>query len=268
MSSCPASCCSDFTADYALLEAPVFRDLERAVLGCSYGGTSWTTREQADAIPGLLGLGPDAHLLEIGSGAGWPGVYVARRSGCRISMLDLPLNALQRAVRNARDELDGAAEVIQASGAALPFRDDSFDFIAHSDVLCCLPEKREMLSECRRVLRPGGRMLFYVIAPAPGLERADLAEALEAGPPFAELDGDYPAMLRNSGWRCEQRSDVTAEYQATLERMVEGMKSRASELADCMGEQEFAEGLARRKQQVAAVARGLLVREVYLAEAA
>jgi len=259
------SCCSDFTGDYDLNAHPVFRAVEREVLGCSYGGTSWTTREQADAIAGELSLGPHSHLLEIGSGAGWPGVYVAGQAGCHLTMLDLPLNALARARNAAEDDLAGNTTVLQASGAALPLRDATADAIAHSDVLCCLAEKREMLAECRRVLRPGGRMLFYVIAPAEDLRGDDLIEAREAGPPFVELPGDYRSLLRKTGWQSGPPLDLTEDYLGTLQRMVESLQSHAADLRDCLGDAEFDETLERRRRQVAAVQRGLLVRERYLA---
>lgn len=268
MPSFSTACCSDFTGDYDANAHPVFRALEREVLGCSYGGTSWTTRGQADAIAGELGLAPDMHLLEIGSGAGWPGVYVAGQAGCRLTMLDLPLNALARAQGEIAKDLAGNGAVLQASGAALPLRNGTADAIAHSDVLCCLAEKREMLAECRRVVKPGGRMLFYVIAPAAGLQGDDIVEAREAGPPFVELSGDYETLLRETGWEPKRPVDLTAGFLGALQRMVEALGKHADELRACLGNTEFDETLKRRRRQVAAVQRGLLVRERYLAEAA
>ena len=45
-----------FTRDYELGSPAVVRDIERSVLGCDYGATSWTTREEAGTVAGLLGL--------------------------------------------------------------------------------------------------------------------------------------------------------------------------------------------------------------------
>ncbi|HSM68188.1 MAG TPA: methyltransferase domain-containing protein, partial [Xanthomonadales bacterium] len=215
-----AACCCDFAADYELNAHPAFARLERRVLGCAYGGTSWTTRAQADRYAPLLELDDGQRLLELGSGAGWPGIYIAARSGAKLTMVDLPFIALSRALERASEELRTPTTAIQASAAALPFTGRGFDAIEHSDVLCCLPEKREMLAECRRVARPGARMLFYVIAPAPGLQGADMAEATETGPPFVDLDGTYQDMLADTGWNLLQREDLSAEYLETLRRMV------------------------------------------------
>lgn len=268
MSKAAIACCCDFALQYEKNSHPALRALERAVLGCDYGGTSWTTREQADRYGPLLKLGDTARMLEIGSGSGWPSVYLAGRYGCELILLDLPLIALRQARQRAGEEgLNRLAGVVSASGAQIPFAGASFDALGHSDVLCCLPEKREMLEECRRVAREGARMLFYVIAPAPGLEGGDALEATDAGPPFVDLDEDYESLLKQTGWRLLERQSLTEEYRQSLARMVAGLEAGAEQLAEVIGADEFPEVLARRRQQLAAVSNGLLVREVYLADA-
>jgi SAM-dependent methyltransferase len=44
----------------------------------------------------------------------------------------------------------------------LPFADGSWDFVIHSDTLEHVPDPLKGLSECRRVLRPGGICLFTI----------------------------------------------------------------------------------------------------------
>ena len=145
-------CCCSFELRNKQHEHPAMRALERKVLGCDFGGTSWTTRAQADEIPAALNLQAGTRLLEIGAGSGWPGLYLAAQTGCDITLLDVPFDALREAIRRAREEKIGAcSQAVAASGAALPFPAGVFDAIGHSDVLCCLPEKLEMLVECRRV---------------------------------------------------------------------------------------------------------------------
>lgn len=261
------TCCSDFAAQYALSGHPDVLELEREVLGCSYGGTSWTTRSQADRIAGKLALKPGSMMLEVGSGTGWPAIYVSSLSGARLTMVDLPMNALKSARSRSLSDLEQPAGIIQANGAALPFHGERFDALGHSDVLCCLPEKHQMLRECRRVARPGAKMLFFVIATAKGLKGDAMTEAIAAGPPFVESETDYASMLQECGWRVRGCQSLTYEYQETLQRMVNGLQSRAQVLRVVLGEDAFDTDLARRKQQVQAVKRGLLVRESYLSVA-
>ncbi len=120
---------------YSSASDPVLRELERRVLGTDYGGNSYTDVEQADQLIELLDLGADSALLDLGSGLGWPGLYLAARSGCSVVLSDVPIEGLQHGDKRAQAEHIRAASVA-SSGLALPFRDGSFDAVTHSDVLC------------------------------------------------------------------------------------------------------------------------------------
>jgi len=111
------------------------RRAEIRVIGSDYGATSYTTRAQADRLAGLLELGRRKLLLDVGSGTGWPGIYVARSTGCRVVLTDFPLEGLRIAARRMQDEgVEGG--VVAAFGDSLPLRDHAFDAATSSDVLC------------------------------------------------------------------------------------------------------------------------------------
>ena len=243
------------------------RTVERTVLGCDYGGTSWTTKQQAEQIVELLKLHSGIKLLDVGAGAGWPGLYLAEASDCDVTLVDLPLNALRQAQERAyEDSMADRVSVVAASGAALPFRRGSFAAISHSDVLCCLPEKNEMLAECRRVASDGATMLFSVIAVAQGLSTTDHHRAMEAGPPFVDAPGDYAELLSQSGWQLIERLDVSAEHRMSLSALVAAF-DESDELSDALGQDVVREAGERRREQIAAIDAGLLGREIFLAVA-
>ena len=126
-----------FNDIYRNYQSPVMLEVERAVTGCDYGATSWTTRDEADGLGRSMLLGPDRRLLEVGGGSGWPGLYLARSTGCEVTLIDLPMTGLRIASeRIAADGLRATCSAALSDGARLPFRDASFDAIVHSDVLC------------------------------------------------------------------------------------------------------------------------------------
>ena len=260
-------CSQAFADSYEVSNLPAMRKVERTVLGCDYGGTSWTTSEQAEQIVDLLELRSGVHLLDIGAGSGWPGLFLADKTGCDVTLVDLPLNALGKARDRARsDGIDGRISAVAASGAALPFRDGTFNAISHSDVLCCLPKKREMLRECRRVASDGATMLFSVIAVTQGLTEAVHRRAVDAGSPFVDAPGDYAELLSQSGWRVSDRIDVTAEHRKSLAVLVEAF-GQSTELSDALGQDVVNESRNRRQTQIDVIEAGLLGREIFLVAA-
>ncbi len=268
MSSDPTSCC-DFAGSYDLSCLPEIKKLEQAALGCDYGGTSWTTREQVSAILQSLQVSPTDQLLDIGSGAGWPGLLLGRLSNCNVTLLDIPLNALsQAAERAAADGMSGQVDIVSASGTALPFNDNSFDRISHSDVLCCLPDKQQFLAESRRVSRDNARMHFSVILPAADLPQSVYDEVVQTGPPFIAVEGSYPELLAVAGWQIESREDVTEEYQRSLQRLVEGIRENEDDLIVLLGEDELIAKRRHREDQISLIAAGHMRRDAYLLTAA
>jgi cyclopropane fatty-acyl-phospholipid synthase-like methyltransferase len=125
-----------FEERYRVTGGDVFLEIEREALGTDYQANGYTTREQADEIGDLLGLGPGRRLLDLGSGCGWPGLHLARRHGCAVvSAEPAPSGAATAAARARRDGIGQHASVV-ARGEAPPFRLASFDAVVHVDVAC------------------------------------------------------------------------------------------------------------------------------------
>lgn len=266
---CSSENCCDFAGNYELSGLPQIKKLEQFALGCDYGGTSWTTRHQADAIVKSLDLNSNSRLLDIGSGSGWPGLLLSKLARCDVMLLDIPLNALRQAAERAStDKMAPQVGIVSGSGAALPFADEAFDRISHSDVLCCLPEKLELLQEARRVVAEGALMNFSVILPAGNLSVSDLDEVLTTGPPFVGVDGCYSDLLQEAGWALVDCEDVSDEYKASLQRLVDGIHTNEEELVRLLGADDLLSKRLHREDQISLITRGLMRREIYVATAA
>ena len=104
---------------------------------------------------------PDHRLdiLDVGCGTGANLQLLLRPYG-RVVGLDFAHDAVARAQTRA------PGRVVQASGDAIPFADESFDLVTAFGVICQLGLRSDQaaLEECWRVLRPGGRVLLRVPA--------------------------------------------------------------------------------------------------------
>ncbi len=239
--------------------------IERQVCGCDFGGNSWTSKEQADALIPLLGLGPDSDFIELGAGTGWPGIYIARTCGCTVTLVDLQEIGLQIALKRAAEENFAdrvSAEV--ADAADLPFPERSFDAIGHSDLLCCLIRKRTVLQQSRRIIRDDGTMAFTVISIAPRLGCSDYDRALENAPEFIEAEENYRVLLEETGWSVTECQDLTDEYRDSCDRQISADNENRAELADLLGAEESKLRLANWHSKLQAVEDGLFVRELFV----
>ena len=255
-----------FAQTYERSQSPAILSVERRACGCDYGGNSWTTRDEARRIAVLLGLKPGVRLMDVGAGAGWPGLYFAKQTGCDAVLVDLPLNGLKIAnERAARDRMSDRCRFAVADGSEMPFCDASFDAISHSDVLCCLEDKRGVLEACRRVIRDTGRMVFTVIWITPGLSPADRERALAGAPLFGEPETDYPTLLGQTGWTVTDSSDITADYAESIRRFESADEEFKDQLEPLLGAAEFAERQAGWRAEFGAIEEGLLRRDLFVA---
>ena len=268
MTSCPH--CDDGVENarltYAASAHPVAREVELRTLGSDFGANGYATLVEVDELAEILALGPGRRLLDVGAGQGWPGLYLARQTGCDVVLTDVPLEGPAAATRRAAsDGTSSRAWALVARGEAPPLRRASVDAVVHTDVLCCLAPKLAVLRATRQALRPRGRTAFTVIFPTPGLPPARARRAIEAGPPHCRLRTSYAALLRSAGFVDIAEHDLTPAYLATARTKLAVADELADGMADMLGQQEFDGMQAKRRVAVSAIADGLLRRARFVA---
>jgi ubiquinone/menaquinone biosynthesis C-methylase UbiE len=113
----------------------------------------------------------EGETVEIGAGTGL-NLRHYRTDLERLVMTE-PEEPMARRLREKAAESSVRAEVVEAPAEALPFPDDSFDTAVSTLALCTVEDPGKAIGELRRVLRPGGKLLFleHVRADDPGLAR-------------------------------------------------------------------------------------------------
>jgi ubiquinone/menaquinone biosynthesis C-methylase UbiE len=108
-------------------------------------------------------------VLDVACGTGVVARLVAERVGTAGSVAAIDINPGMLAVARAAAPATVAVDWQEANAQRLPFPDESFDVALCSLGLPFFPERAAALREMRRILVPGGRIVFNAPGPAPRL---------------------------------------------------------------------------------------------------
>lgn len=113
-------------------------------------------------------------VLELGCGSGTNFGYYDRSAVTHLHALEPAPGMVSRARKTAAQlGLTDRISFIESGAEAIPLEDDSVDTAVITFVLCTIPDWQGALSEVRRVLKPGGRVLFseHGLAPDEGVAK-------------------------------------------------------------------------------------------------
>jgi ubiquinone/menaquinone biosynthesis C-methylase UbiE len=103
--------------------------------------------------------GARGRVLEIGAGTGL-NLELYPHEGLDSLTVTEPDPHMYKQLRQRAAKVCAGADLVQAGAEDLPFEDDSFDTAVVTLVLCTVPDQPATLREIKRVLKPGGRLLF------------------------------------------------------------------------------------------------------------
>lgn len=143
----------------------------------------------------------EGDVLELGVGSGLNLAFYDPARVRRVVAIDPSAPLLDRARERAR-AAEVPVEILAASAERLPFDDASFDTVVSTYTLCSVGSPPEALREARRVLRPGGRLVFVEHGAAP-----------DAGPRWWQRH--ITPVWRHVSGNCHLDRDVRRELLAT-----------------------------------------------------
>ena len=167
-----------------------------------------STRQLAE----FAGLKAGESVLDIGCGIGGPSRLLAAEFGCTVTGIDLTPEFIEAAnVLTERCGLSKQVTFDTGNALDLPYRDGTFDVAWTQHVVMNIQDRAKFYSEAARVLKPGGRLVFFDLLladrtrdleyPLPWARTADIS--------FLYTPEETRTFLADAGLREEAWVDVT-----------------------------------------------------------
>ncbi len=215
-------------------------DITQAVLSAHdqdhYGGTDAVDRLMAHA-----NISAQDHVLDVCAGMGGPARYIAWKTGCQVTGLDLTASRVAGAqALTEAAHLTEQVHFVHGNALEMPFDQAAFTCIISQEAFAHIPNKRQLIAQCERALKPGGRMVFTDIMSHQTLEAQD-AQKLFDGMRFSEIATlkDYENWFGQVGmqWLCA--IDLSQEWTRILVDRHAMYRSLEAQTVERLGREHF-----------------------------
>ena len=192
------------------------------------------SRATVDRMAARLGDIEGKRVIDLGAGFGGAARVLAKEHGAHVTCLNLSTveNERNRELTAAAG-LDDRIEVIDGSFDDMPFDDANFDIGWSQDAILHAPDRRAVLDEVARVIRPGGELIF-----TDPMQADDLADASALQPIYDRIHlpdlssfAFYRAELAQRGFDEVSIERLTHELRNHYACVAEELDGRRDELA-------------------------------------
>jgi len=208
---------------------------------CAYFADGEATLEEAqvakfERIATKLALGPEDHVVEIGTGWGGFAIHAAERHGCRVTTTTI--SEAQRALAAKRVAERGLADRVTVLGADYRDLDGRYDALVSIEMVEAVDWRRHdrFFATCARLLTDRGRMALQAITIADGsFERAKLHDdfiraMVFPGGCLPSVAAVAASVARTSDLRIVGLEDIGPHYAETLRRWRGNLENRRADV--------------------------------------
>ena len=193
--------------------------------------------EKFERICTKLELGPDDHLVEIGTGWGGFAIHAASTRGCRVTTTTV--SAAQEHEARARVKAAGVDDRVEVLGADYRDLTGTFDKLVSIEMIEAVDWRRHdaYFATCDRLLKPEGLMLLQAIVIADtSYERAKhhedfIRKMIFPGGCLPSITAIARSLTRATALRIFDLEDIGRHYAPTLRCWHENLDARWDEVA-------------------------------------
>ena len=178
-----------------------------------FGGLAAT-----DALARHAKINESTHVLDLCCGLGGPARYLAYHHGCRVTGVDMNTDRLAGAVRlTERTKLQDRVLFHHANALQTGLADETFDVIVSQEAFCHIPNKKTLIAECVRLLKPGGHIVYTDILARNSMTN-EIRSRLENEMAFSELSTleQYCHLLEEKSCQVVEVEDLSDDWAQIL----------------------------------------------------
>lgn len=223
------------------LESAASRLIRDSIWGreADIGQQSFTTPRYLDDLIVRFAIDADTRLLDLGSGAGGPAVYLVERTGCSVVGVEVNDVGVETAHRLAAEAGVGDRVTFHLADAmAMPLPDDDVDLAISLNVMNVFSDKVGLFREVARVLRPAGIWAFLSGTFEPFDEQT--ARKMARGyliPQYYDSLQGYRDKLAEAGLRVEEITEYVSDFRVQVGRWRDAYREHAEAIAAEQGEE-------------------------------
>lgn len=199
-------------------------------------------RRVKDRMAVAAATGPGTRVIEVACGVGGTARHLAREYGAEVHATNIAEAQLAEARDGAlREGLNDRITFAYGDFHQLDAPSHAFDCWWCQEALLYAADKRRVLEEAVRVVRPGGRIVFtdlLLTRAMPAEERERLAAELKAPPIWAIEDWDE--LLARMRLNVLERHDWSGHVALTFARVADALRQMGAEFAERVGREAVA----------------------------
>ncbi len=224
------------------LDSPANRLIRDSIWGKEndIGQQSFITPRYLDELVRRLGIDETSQVLDVGSGAGGPAVYIASNTGCRVTGIDINdvgVGVSNKLATNAG--LGDKTEFHVGDAVDMPFQNSAFDYAISLNVMNVFSDKTKLFKEVHRVLKPSGIWAF-LSGTFEMPDNDEVKQKLARGyliPQYYDSYSSYKSMLVSAGFQIEEITEYVADFWVQVKKWGDAYRNNETEIAREQGEE-------------------------------
>ena len=173
------------------------------------------------------GIDANQHVLEVGSGIGGPSRYIAHRTGCTVTALELQAD-LNETARQLTHRCGLADRVQHRQGDFLGEKatDSGYDALVSWLAFLHIPDRQQLFARCMADLKPGGQLFIEDFSKRGNFssqEIADLETKIYCR--YVPTQDEYVAQVAAAGFTDIQAHDMTEPWTQFVRGRLDGFRA-------------------------------------------